>query len=193
MTVITIISVINLLCCFVSPIIAKHKGFKSLRWVLSFGIIGLVTVLCLPTARAEEITPEEKKRRAHIADITGACMTAASIVVVAILIFVRSTGRAKQGAAFTQIKTFQHALDTFRLDNGRYPTSEEGLQTLVRNPLGSVHWQGPYLKTTEIPRDPWNNPYHYKSPGEHGEYDLFSLGADNQVGGTDENGDIVSW
>jgi general secretion pathway protein G len=114
--------------------------------------------------------------------------------LLALLVAPRMLGRvgpAKQKAAQTQIELFGTALDTFRLDVGRYPTTSEGLQALRTNP-GIEGWNGPYLQK-EIPLDPWVNPYIYTSPGNHGEYDLISLGADKIQGGEGENQDIVSW
>jgi len=102
-------------------------------------------------------------------------------------------GEAKQKAAHAQIELFGTALDSFRLDIGRYPTTSEGLEALITPPSGVEGWNGPYLKKTEIPLDPWGHPYQYRSPGEHGDYDLFSYGADNAEGGDKENADIVSW
>jgi general secretion pathway protein G len=99
---------------------------------------------------------------------------------------------AKQKAAKAQIELFGTALDTFRLDVGRYPTAEEGLKALREKPSGAERWQGPYL-SKEIPVDPWDNPYVYKCPGEHGDYDLISYGLDKTEGGEGENQDIVSW
>jgi general secretion pathway protein G len=99
---------------------------------------------------------------------------------------------AKQKAAKAQIELFGTALDTFRLDVGRYPTAEEGLKALREKPAGAENWQGPYLPK-EIPVDPWNKQYVYKSPGEHGDYDLISYGLDGAEGGEGENQDIVSW
>ena len=99
---------------------------------------------------------------------------------------------AKLKATKAQIELFGTALDTFRLDVGRYPTTEEGLKALREKPAGAENWQGPYLPK-EIPVDPWNKPYVYKSPGEHGEYDLISYGLDGAEGGEGENLDIVSW
>ncbi len=100
-------------------------------------------------------------------------------------------GPAKQKAAQAQIELFGTALDTFRLDVGRYPTTTEGLQALRTNP-GIEEWNGPYLQK-EVPQDPWVNPYVYTSPGNHGDYDLISLGADKIQGGEGEGQDIVSW
>ncbi len=102
-------------------------------------------------------------------------------------------GEAKKKAAYAQIELFGTALDSFRLDVGRYPTSAEGLESLVTQITGVEDWNGPYLKKIEIPLDPWNNSYHYESPGRHGDYDLYSFGADNTEGGEGDNQDIVSW
>jgi len=102
-------------------------------------------------------------------------------------------GKGKQAAAQAQIELFGAALDNFRLDVGSYPTSEQGLKALLVNPGGIEHWDGPYLKKEEIPLDPWGHPYVYKSPGEHGEYDIISFGGDGVEGGDGEKQDIVSW
>ena len=99
---------------------------------------------------------------------------------------------ARQKAAKAQIELFGTALDTFRLDVGKYPTTEEGLKALREKPSGAEGWQGPYLPK-EIPVDPWNRPYLYRSPGEHWDYDLISFGLDGAEGGGGENTDIVSW
>lgn len=102
-------------------------------------------------------------------------------------------GGAKSDTAVLQIGEFSSGLDLFYLEVGRYPTTEEGLIALVEEPPGVQNWNGPYLKKTEIPSDPWGVDYHYRQPGEHGEYDLFSLGRDNTDGGDGENEDVVSW
>ena len=100
--------------------------------------------------------------------------------------------KGKLVAASGQIALFGTALDAFRLDIGRYPTTEEGLKALREKPSGADNWTGPYLPK-EIPLDPWKNPYVYKCPGEHGDYDLISYGADKVEGGEGENQDVVSW
>lgn len=102
-------------------------------------------------------------------------------------------GKAKQKTTFVQIELFGTALDTLSLDTGRYPTTSEGLQALITQPGEMEEWDGPYLKKMEIPLDPWGKPYHYEAPGSHGDYDLFSFGADNAEGGEGKNQDIVSW
>lgn len=102
-------------------------------------------------------------------------------------------GKAKTNAAFAQIEMLGTALDSFRLDVGRYPTTAEGLEALLSPVSGVDEWNGPYLKKNEIPQDPWNADYIYESPGNHGDYDLYSLGADQAEGGEGEDRDIVSW
>jgi general secretion pathway protein G len=101
--------------------------------------------------------------------------------------------RAKVATTKAQISAFQTALGAFRLDTGRYPTSEEGLQALRTKPSGLDSWDGPYLPK-EIPLDPWGHTYVYNYPGDHGdEPDIVSYGADGREGGEDENTDVVSW
>jgi general secretion pathway protein G len=102
-------------------------------------------------------------------------------------------GKGKQAAAQAQIELFGAALDNFRLDVGRYPTSDEGLRALLVNPGAIENWDGSYLKKEEIPLDPWGHAYVYKSPGEHGDYDILSHGGDGVAGGDGENQDLVSW
>ncbi len=101
-------------------------------------------------------------------------------------------GKSEAKTANAQIASLGKALDLYRLDVGRYPPSEPGLAALNANPGGETKWKGPYLQKA-VPLDPWGRPYVYKSPGEHGDYDLLSLGKDGAPGGTDENADITSW
>ena len=101
-------------------------------------------------------------------------------------------GQSRQAAARVQIELLGAALDQFKLDVGRYPTSQEGLQALQQSPGNAPGWEGPYLKK-DVPRDPWGSPYQYRSPGEHGEYDIASLGSDGAPGGEGEATDVTSW
>jgi len=102
-------------------------------------------------------------------------------------------GKGKQAAAKAQIELLGQALDQMRLDIGRYPATQEGLNALVTNPGGVENWDGPYLKKA-LPNDPWGKPYHYQLPGTHGvEYDLFSYGRDGAPGGEGEDKDVTSW
>ncbi len=106
--------------------------------------------------------------------------------------FLRQEAKARIKVAGAQIELLGTALDTFRLDVGRYPTTQEGLEALGRQPGGLARWDGSYLKK-EVPLDPWGKPYVYRSPGEHGPYDLISYGADGLPGGEKDNRDITSW
>ncbi|MEW6117913.1 MAG: type II secretion system major pseudopilin GspG [Nitrospirota bacterium] len=101
-------------------------------------------------------------------------------------------GKGKAAAAKAQIELLGQALDQYRLDVGDYPTTQQGLSALQTNP-GVERWEGPYLKKKEVPVDPWGRPYIYQSPGEHGEYDLYSYGRDGRQGGEGEDKDIVNW
>jgi general secretion pathway protein G len=105
----------------------------------------------------------------------------------------KQLGGAKSDTARLQIDDFGAALDLFYLDVGRYPDTQEGLEALVISPANTPKWDGPYLKKKKIPMDPWGTEYQYQSPGQHGDYDLYSYGADNSPGGDGDNSDIVSW
>jgi general secretion pathway protein G len=101
--------------------------------------------------------------------------------------------KAKQKAAKIEIEQIGQTLDLFRLEVGRYPTTQEGLQALITAPTGVPNWNGPYWKKNTLPKDPWTNEYKYASPGQHGAYDLWSYGADGKEGGEGINKDITSW
>jgi len=101
-------------------------------------------------------------------------------------------GKSNVNIARAQIDSLGKALDAYRLDVGNYPTTEQGLAALITKPDGVDRWQGPYLQK-QVPMDPWSRPYRYKAPGDHGDYDLSSYGADGQPGGTGENVDVNSW
>lgn len=106
--------------------------------------------------------------------------------------FFAQIGKSETKTARAQIDSLEKSLDQYRLDVGRYPTTEQGLAALNERPAGETKWAGPYLKKA-VPPDPWSRPYIYKFPGEHGEYDLSSYAKDGQPGGTGEAEDIVSW
>ena len=106
--------------------------------------------------------------------------------------YVREGDKARVKATRAQIELLSTALDSFRLDVGRYPTTEEGLDALQRKPSSADRWDGPYLRK-EVPLDPWNKAYVYKSPGDHGAFDLLSFGADGAPGGDSYNRDVTSW
>ncbi|MFZ7111148.1 MAG: type II secretion system major pseudopilin GspG [Desulfatiglandales bacterium] len=102
------------------------------------------------------------------------------------------TEKAKQNAAKAQISLLETALDTYRLDVGKFPSVEQGLNALRVQPEDAKNWEGPYLPKA-VPQDPWGNPYVYKYPGDHGYYDIISYGADGVPGGEGQNEDIVNW
>src|ERR1700692_2273598 len=100
---------------------------------------------------------------------------------------------SKVKAARIQLESFSSTLDLFYLDTGRYPSTSEGLAALTQRPPGTNTWNGPYLKGSLVPNDPWGHPSVSRSPGEHGPYDIVSYGADGQEGGTGLAADIASW
>lgn len=101
-------------------------------------------------------------------------------------------GKSEVKAARAQIDSFEKAIEALRLDIGHYPTSEQGLEALVKQPAGETKWQGPYLKKA-VPLDPWGHPYVYKYPGDHGDYDILSYGRDGKPGGEGDDADIANW
>jgi general secretion pathway protein G len=101
-------------------------------------------------------------------------------------------GKSEAKVARAQIDAFEKALEQYRADTSRYPTTEQGLAALVKKPGGEGRWDGPYLKRA-LPMDPWGRPYQYRSPGEHGDFDIFSLGRDGAPGGSGDAADIGNW
>ncbi len=101
-------------------------------------------------------------------------------------------GKSEIKITKAQIDALEKALDAYRLDVGRYPSTEQGLAALEAKPSNEAKWGGPYLKKA-VPLDPWGKPYQYRAPGEKGEFDLFSFGKDGQAGGEGENADITNW
>lgn len=102
-------------------------------------------------------------------------------------------GGAKTDTARMQIQELAGALDMYHLEVGRYPTQDVGLRALIEQPTGEKRWKGPYLRKSKVPNDPWGNDYIYRFPGQHGAFDLYSLGADGQAGGEGEDAEIGSW
>lgn len=139
-------------------------------------------------------------RRRIVTDQSG--MTLLEILVVMVIIGLLATlgsvqlmgylGRAKTDTTKLQIQELVTALDLYRIDVGHVPTTEEGLGSLLKSPQGVERWAGPYLRKKNALVDPWGRPYRYTTPGEKGEYDLVSLGADGRAGGEGENRDIAA-
>ena len=124
------------------------------------------------------------------------------LVVVAILALLagivgpqvmKRLGDAKTKAAKIQIEELSSALEMYKIDTNRYPTTEQTLQALVQQPAGVDGWNGPYLRKNFVPQDPWKNNYNYRYPGRNAEYEIYSLGADGSEGGEKENKDVLSW
>ncbi|PIP09148.1 MAG: type II secretion system protein GspG [Syntrophobacteraceae bacterium CG23_combo_of_CG06-09_8_20_14_all_50_8] len=120
--------------------------------------------------------------------------------ILAGLIIPRIMGRpdeARRAKARLQIESLETALKLYKLDNGNYPTTEQGLQALVESPTAGIpakNWrQGGYLEKGKVPKDPWDNDFFYISPGVHGDFDLSCLGSDGEPGGEEKNKDINSW
>ena len=130
-------------------------------------------------------------------------MTLIEILVVLVLIgivlgivggnFISKGEKAKADAAKIEIGQISQTLDLYKLEIGRYPTTQEGLQALISAPPGLPNWNGPYWKKSTLPKDPWGNEYRYSAPGQHGPYDIMSYGADGKEGGEGANKDILSW
>jgi len=99
-------------------------------------------------------------------------------------------GRSEQGVAKAQVEAFARALDTYRLEVGRYPSSEEGLDALLSKPANAARWNGPYLQKA-VPDDPWGHAYIYRSPGVTGDFEITSYGKDGQPGGTGDAADVT--
>ena len=107
--------------------------------------------------------------------------------------FLGQAEEAKRKAAKIEIGQIGQALDLFKLEVGRYPNTSEGLQALITAPPGVTNWNGPYWKQDTLPKDPWKNDYKYTQPGQHGAYDILSMGPAGQEGGDGPNRDITSW
>lgn len=106
--------------------------------------------------------------------------------------FFQQIGKSEVKVARAQLDGLQKALDQYRVDTGHYPSTEQGLAAIRTQPPNETQWQGPYL-SKDVPKDPWGREYLYRSPGEHGDYDLSSLGKDGRPGGTGDDQDITSW
>ena len=148
-------------------------------------------------------TPEDHRRCGGRAGArAGSGFTLLELLVVMVIIgllaayvgpkYFSQIGKSEIKVTKAQIDALEKALDAYRLDVGRYPTTEQGLAALETRPNNEAKWQGPYLKKA-VPLDPWGKPYQYRAPGEKGEFDLFSFGKDGQAGGEGENADITNW
>ena len=152
----------------------------------------------MPPFRSAFLPPRRRPR----VRASAAGFTLLELLVVVVIIgllaglvgpkYFDQVGKSNTKIAQAQIASLEKALDQYRLDVGAYPTSEQGLTALFVKPPDVERWQGPYLKRP-APPDPWGRSYIYRSPGEHGDYDLSSLGSDGQPGGTGEAADVTTW
>jgi general secretion pathway protein G len=133
------------------------------------------------------------KRGFTLMELMVVLLIIAAISAIAVPMYMNHLAKARVQTAGVQVKQLGTILDMYRLDVGHYPSSAEGLQALVTAPPGVDRWAGPYLKNKDALTDPWGDPYQYRSPGDHGNYDLWSNGADGTEGGEGENADITSW
>lgn len=122
--------------------------------------------------------------------VLGIIALLAAVVAPQVL---RYLSEAKSDTAAAQLKNIESALELYYLDNSAYPTQEQGLQALVTAPADAKSWRGPYIKKSIGLTDPWGRAYQYQAPGEHGEFDLFTLGKDNVTGGEGADADITNW
>ena len=102
-------------------------------------------------------------------------------------------GSSKTKTAKLQLKEIESSLELYFLDTGEYPSTAQNLDVLIKSEGAVAGWNGPYFKKAELPQDPWGNKYLYRSPGEHGVFDLYSLGADKQPGGEGDGQDVTNW
>jgi len=142
-------------------------------------------------------------RRIGVRDTRASGFTLIELLVVLVILgllaglvgprVIKHLGESKSKTAVLQIEELSSALDLYRLEVGSYPSSDQGLVALVEQPVGVDQWNGPYLRKKTIRLDPWGQPYSYRSPGENGPFDIYSLGADNADGGEGEARDILGW
>lgn len=117
----------------------------------------------------------------------------AMIAVIAVPLYLNNLAKSKVQTARIQVEQLGTILDMYRLDVGSYPSTADGVDSLLTQPPGVDRWAGPYLKKRESLTDPWGRPYDYRAPGDHGDYDLWSNGADGVEGGAEDGTDITSW
>jgi len=142
---------------------------------------------------SESLTCRRRERGFILVELLVVLVILGLIAAFAAPQVIKYLGSAKTDAATIQIERLSGILDLYRLEVGRYPSTEEGLQALIERPIDAEDWNGPYLKKADALADPWGQAYLYRHPGEHGEFDLYSLGADASDGGEGEDQDVMSW
>jgi len=144
-------------------------------------------------AEIPKADPRRRERGLTLIELLVVLLILSLIAAFAVPRVMKYLGGARSDAAAIQIERLGGILDLYRLDMGHYPRSDEGLRALVEVPVEAGRWNGPYLKKENSLIDPWGEPYQYLFPGDHGEYDLFTLGADGRDGGDGEDADVTSW
>lgn len=144
-------------------------------------------------AMVRKPTSRERERGYTLIELLVVLAILGLLVAIAVPQLMKSLERAKVDTARVQIEKLGSILDLYRLEAGHYPSEQDGLRALVEVPAGVDRWNGPYLKNREALNDPWGNLYVYRLPGEHGEYDLYSLGVDGKVGGEGKDADVANW
>ncbi len=144
-------------------------------------------------AKTLKVDPRRRERGMTLIELLVVLLILALIAAFAVPRVMKYLGGARGNAAAIQVDRLGGILDLYRLDVGRYPRTDEGLQALLEAPTDAERWNGPYVKKKNSLIDPWGKPYEYLSPGDQGEYDLFTLGADGLNGGDGEDADVVSW
>jgi general secretion pathway protein G len=168
-------------------------------------LMRLIKGACADVAKfAAKIRPrrEPKDRSGRVRHAEAGFTLVEMLVVITIIGLIMSLvgprvltylSESKVKTARIQIQGFSAALDLYYLDSGRYPTSSEGLSALAQKPDGAATWNGPYLKSNAVPNDPWGRPYVYKFPGQHGPYDIVSLGPEGREGDSSAATSVTSW
>ena len=136
--------------------------------------------------------PSRRARGFTLIELIVAITIVAVMGAVVVPAVMNHVSEARRTAARSDVNTLMQSLKLYKMDNGRYPSGEQGLAALDTAPSNEAQWDGPYLKKA-VPPDPWGKPYIYRQPGEHNEFDLFSYGKDGQAGGTGDAADVTNW
>lgn len=143
--------------------------------------------------RAQHRKSRRRQRGFTLVELLVVLVILGLILAIATPQVIKYVGGAKTDTARIQVDRLSGVLDLYRLEVGGYPSEEQGLGALMEQPGDAEGWNGPYLRKADSLIDPWKNPYLYRYPGEHGEFDLYSLGRDGQEGGEGEDEDVTSW
>ena len=147
----------------------------------------------VPPSESTSLPAPSLRARLSLVELLVVLAILGLLIAIAAPRLIHHLSAARVQTAHIQNRQLGSILDIYKLDTGHYPTQQAGLSALAVAPPGTQNWNGPYLKNKDSLTDPWGNPYQYKFPGSHGDYDLYSFGADGREGGDGENSDITSW